>query len=366
MDGKQQKPYVKLPGRGVRGWVASVSYTSLWMGADHLLQVEGTRISEDYKRFYFKDIKAIIVRRTRKWATTNWILLGLAVLFFGLFGVIAFNVAPSDREGFLIAGGCIAGFFLLIVLINLLLGPTCVCHLRTPVQEEELPSLKRVRTARKALRRIREAVEAVQGPLTEDGRQEIAEQIAKYEGLPVHAITAVDAVARMGSRTPPLLPNAASRSLRWNIALVVALLMSATMELFSVAGFNGAFAIALNGIANLALGGLSIAILARLPAGVGKGVCWARVLVWGFWLGVSSIYGVVTTFRYMMEHPGKQATLVEIMPSMPKSYYVAMCIEAAIYLIWAVVEIVALVRAVRHRVPQPSPRVETVASPDSY
>lgn len=359
MAGKHHKPYVKLPGRGVRGRIASATYTSLWMGADHLMQVVGTRFSEDYKRFYFKDIKAIIIRRTRAWATTSWILLGIAVLFMGIFGALAANAGRSDREGFLITGGCIAGFFLFIAAINLLLGPTCVCHLRTPVQEEELPSLKRLRTARKALQRIRVAVEAVQGPLAENRRQEIASLIARYEGLPV------DAIPRHTTQVPPLLPNASSTSLRWNIALIVALLVCSTMELLLVPGMRNMVIWFFNVIANLAIGGVSIAMLARLPQGVGKSAGWTRVAIWGGWFGVRSVYGFIMTFRYSMEHPGQNADIVKIMQILPQSYYSVMAIAAAMYFIWAILEIIVLARAKKQLAPQPS-TAEVIASTDRY
>jgi hypothetical protein len=55
--------------------------------------------------------------------------------------------------------------FALPLLINNILGPSCVCHLRTAVQIEELPPLNRLRRARKALNRLRPFMVAAQGGL---------------------------------------------------------------------------------------------------------------------------------------------------------------------------------------------------------
>ena len=40
------------------------SYSSLWLGADHVMQLSSTGYTESYRRFYFRDIQAIfLVRR---------------------------------------------------------------------------------------------------------------------------------------------------------------------------------------------------------------------------------------------------------------------------------------------------------------
>ncbi len=64
---KAPKDYTRLPGRGLRygGFrLFSRAICTLWMGADHLLLVDRTGYTESYKRFYFADIQAIVVRRT--------------------------------------------------------------------------------------------------------------------------------------------------------------------------------------------------------------------------------------------------------------------------------------------------------------
>ena len=61
--------------------------------------------------------------------------------------------------------GGIAGFFVLVLLIDLALGPSSACQIRTAAQIEDLPSLNRLRRARKVLERLRPLVVATQGEL---------------------------------------------------------------------------------------------------------------------------------------------------------------------------------------------------------
>ena len=54
------------------------------------------------------------------------------------------------------------------LLLNLLLGPTCVCYLRTAVQIDRLAAIRRVRRAERALDRLRPLIEAAQGLAMEE------------------------------------------------------------------------------------------------------------------------------------------------------------------------------------------------------
>jgi hypothetical protein len=159
-----EKEYVKLPGQGLRrpkSWVAG-HYTrcTLWLAKDHLLSVDSMGgYTEEYKRFYFRDIQAITIRRTVTWAVWN----GVNALFAALFLFFALSVNDPVGFGFLIGFASLFGLFL---LVNALRGATCQCHLRTAVQTEELPSLCRARVARKVLARLRPLIEAAQGTLS--------------------------------------------------------------------------------------------------------------------------------------------------------------------------------------------------------
>ena len=154
--------YTKLGGMGVaRQGLLSVGVLRcrLYLGDDHLMQVESSGYNEEYRRFYFRDIQAITIQLTREWFWTN---LALAV-FAVLFGVAAFFTTDSAGQ---VALGIFFTFFFLPLIINLILGPTCKTMIRTAVQQQQLPSLGRLKEARKAMAKLRPLVEAAQGAFT--------------------------------------------------------------------------------------------------------------------------------------------------------------------------------------------------------
>ena len=136
--------------------VAVASRTSLWLGKDHLLFVESNGYTETYKRFYFRDIQALIVQRTQVFTVVNLVL----TIFFVLALAPALVAQEMGMRIFLFSA---AGFFGLPLLINILRGRTCRCFLRTAVQIEQLPPLSRVRRAQKVFARIRPLIAAAQG-----------------------------------------------------------------------------------------------------------------------------------------------------------------------------------------------------------
>jgi hypothetical protein len=155
---EEHPTYQRLPGSGGGGF----QRCRLWLGPDHLLQVASTPVGERYKRFYFADIQALILRRSRSglW----WGIVWLAIT--ALHGVpVFFGVEP---EG-LIFLGTSGGICLLIALLVLIRGRSCFCTIRTAVQTEELPSLRRLGTARKVLVRLRPLIEAAQTTATPAG-----------------------------------------------------------------------------------------------------------------------------------------------------------------------------------------------------
>ncbi len=147
-------------------------YSTLWLGKDHLLSIDSMRYVEEYKRFYFRDIQAVTIRTTRRRAVWNFVLaLALLVWLAGLANLFL----DLDQAGRLVMGFAFA-ILAVPLLMNNVLGPTCTVYVRTAVQTEELPSLGRVRRARKVLSRIRPLIAAAQGQLTQ---KEIWEQMRK-------------------------------------------------------------------------------------------------------------------------------------------------------------------------------------------
>ena len=169
---RKLKEYQRLPGRK-KGFLVG-KYT-LYLGVDHLLLVFGRLGVEDYKRFYFSDIQAIITRKTAAGKISNLIL---GIFFLGFVG-LGFSIG----EGGLILFALVDGFLLMLLVINLLAGPTCQTHLLTAVQTEKLPSIHRLRNAIRTMDRLRPLINQTQGNLKpEDIKAKPVRQLSSGTG----------------------------------------------------------------------------------------------------------------------------------------------------------------------------------------
>ena len=148
----------------------STGNSSLWLGPDHVLCIDSTGFTENYKRFYFRDIQGLIIRKTDRYK--YW---SLALGFLGVF-LMVMGAVTTDGVGRIIVFS-FAGFFCLCTVLNLALGPTTICYLQTAVQLEPLPSIHRLRKARKVLNRLRPMIAGAQGELR-------PEEIAAHFGQP--------------------------------------------------------------------------------------------------------------------------------------------------------------------------------------
>ncbi len=160
---KKEKEYTKLIGFRRSSGLASAPAHSLWIGKDHLLSIKKAYYKEEYKRFYFRDIQGFSFIKTNQ-----WIIWGsIAGIFALLFGA-GFSLAADffGVQGLYIVATLFGTFFGIILVLNVLLGPTCKCFLQTSVHREPLPSLKRVRTAKKTFLKLKSAIEQEQGTLT--------------------------------------------------------------------------------------------------------------------------------------------------------------------------------------------------------
>ena len=153
----KKRDYKRLSGTGIR--LASIS--KLWLGADHLLAVNSTGYWENYKRFYFRDIQAFVLRPNRWGRIVNIVLAVLA--FFPLVGAVSAMLGNNPEYDTALGLGLVVSGFLACLVINVLLGPTCMVHVKTAVQMEELPSLRRIKRARKLLNFLQPLLTEAQG-----------------------------------------------------------------------------------------------------------------------------------------------------------------------------------------------------------
>ena len=177
-------PYRRLPGTGS----GVFEHVRLYQAADHLLQVSSSGFTETYRRFYFRDLQAITLRESMHGKVWNGVWGFLAFLP----AIIALQV--SNPAAIVWLG--ITGILLLLLVINMARGPTCVCQVRTAVQTRPLPSLNRVRRANKVIAQLRPLIETAQGTLPPE---EFAHRIDEARRGPVSVFPTPAAV----SATPP-------------------------------------------------------------------------------------------------------------------------------------------------------------------
>jgi len=146
----QPQTYERLPGRGRQ----LLTIHSLWLGPDHLLSVSNSGYAQEYKRFYFSDIQAFLVRHTDVGKVWNILWSFLTAIFAsislgGPLPEVWWPLVPTF-------------FFLLCLQINLIRGPTCTSHIRTAVQTELLPSLNRLKNTRRVLQQLTPVITSAQ------------------------------------------------------------------------------------------------------------------------------------------------------------------------------------------------------------
>jgi hypothetical protein len=133
-------------------------YTQLWKGPDHLLLVNSSRFTEQYQRFSFADIQAIVVTDGPD-RTVPQILALLASI---AWGSLAFAVNLQFGKWFFAITGLL---FVALAIRDIARGARCRCFLHTAVSRWALPPVSRQQTARKFVAEIVPAIEAVQGSL---------------------------------------------------------------------------------------------------------------------------------------------------------------------------------------------------------
>jgi hypothetical protein len=189
------KPYYRLPGTGYRyvipAWAMFLLFfvigifvllfrgrrVQLWQGGEHLLLVEWDGYREYYKRFDYRDIQSVIIRKTSETVIFNTILAAIVCIL----GVLAIVTPETGFRVFLLSLAAVLG---LILLANALSGPACRCSIRTAVQTDELPSLNRLRRARKVFARLRPLIAAAQGQLA---AEEIPARMSELAQAPAAA-----------------------------------------------------------------------------------------------------------------------------------------------------------------------------------
>ncbi|MBL0714820.1 MAG: hypothetical protein JJV98_14085 [Desulfosarcina sp.] len=148
---REKRRYRKLSKTG-----GLFAYYSFWQGPDHLLSAETAMAGEDYRRFYYRDIQAIIIQKTGLHHVYSF-LFGLPCILALIVGTLG-DTMPHLWLIFSALTG-------LMLAINLYRGSTCVCHIRTAVQNVKIKALVRMRRMNRVLDQIAPLIADAQGHL---------------------------------------------------------------------------------------------------------------------------------------------------------------------------------------------------------
>jgi hypothetical protein len=140
--------YKKLPG----AYRTLMKKWTLWMAGDHLLLVQSSRVAEQYKRFYFRDIQAIVIGKRD--GVSDRVVARVVILTILLL-VVAVNIqGRPGRDLSLLLLSCYVVWWMR--------RPNCVCFIQTATQTEQILPLSQFRTASKVVGEIRSKIEAAQ------------------------------------------------------------------------------------------------------------------------------------------------------------------------------------------------------------
>ncbi len=148
--------YRKLPGHR-RGLLRG---SSVWMGADHLLLVKSVRFREEYKRFFLRDIQAIVVaEKPRFHISSRSLAIGILWLAVYLFA--------RSRAQWIPMVLWTSAVLLVGIWLYVSYGLSCSCRIITAVSRDQLPSIYRTWIARRFLAEVEPRIREVQGTVQE-------------------------------------------------------------------------------------------------------------------------------------------------------------------------------------------------------
>jgi hypothetical protein len=137
------------------------------------------RFREEYKRYYFRDIQAIVIGDGRSFHISTRASL------IGYFWLLAFIASYRFPQGPWFMSGI--GIMLAVAWVYISATCSCTCRVHTSVSNDRLPSVYRTWTARKFLRIVETEISRVQGvldqPLTDPDATDIGTPRTSRFGL---------------------------------------------------------------------------------------------------------------------------------------------------------------------------------------
>ena len=156
--------------------------STFWLAPDHLLVVEVSGYVEKYRRFYFRDIQALIVQQTNLRLLWGLGLGACIAVLLGILMLVTLGSSSADPG----TVGVFVVFMLCLgvpLLVNILRGPTCTVSVRTAVQTQKIPNLTRRKKADKLVELLKPVIAAAQEtPLAPASAGETADSPAPSSG----------------------------------------------------------------------------------------------------------------------------------------------------------------------------------------
>jgi len=145
---------------------------SLHAGEDHLLLVHRWLFWETYRRFYYRDIQALLIRRTNTVILAHILLLTAVgmLLLIGISGEVT-------HWSYWALVGAVGAW----EIVNIARGWSCQAHLKTAASLQGLSCLGRLRAAERFSERLAPYIRAAQGDAP---AEQIAEQWRRLRAAP--------------------------------------------------------------------------------------------------------------------------------------------------------------------------------------
>jgi hypothetical protein len=124
--------------------------------------VESNNFTETYKRFYFKDFQALIVRKTNSFSRFG-IIRAVEICVVLILLILS---ASGHHRVLTVCMSMILVWAVIALAIHLKRGPTCSCHLKMPLAVHELPSVCRLKYAGQVIELLTPYIRKFQGSLT--------------------------------------------------------------------------------------------------------------------------------------------------------------------------------------------------------
>ena len=135
--------------------------SQLWIAHDHLLMSVSSGFGEEYRRYMFNDIQAIVVTELESRMAQQAVMGILSLAAFVLAVVIPQSVWAKVLWA-IPASGLVTA-----VIVDIARGRSCRCVLQTAVSEHVLEPVTRMRTANAVLATLNPVIQSTQGQLNQ-------------------------------------------------------------------------------------------------------------------------------------------------------------------------------------------------------